>query len=459
MGFLTPTFLVGLTGMLIPVLIHLLTRDRVRRVEFSTLRFFVKTSGRVLRRKRFREMILLLLRAVACGLLAVAFARPLLEDDEPDEGLEVVRARTARVILADVSASMRRGKAAEAMSSAARQALADLSEHTDAAAVIAFAENVTIEAPLATKFDRAAEAVDSLTPGHGATNIPQALRRANDQLKRARAQSSEIVLISDLQRTGWQHLKEDFKLSRGVMLLVRPVPVEPRAGRIAIRGGNFPETTALDRESQDISVQLVNYSLGPAEGVEVRFVLGGRTQTRKVNLRANGTATATFRHVFETPGDNPGRVEVAGAGVFHFNTRVIPKIKVVLIDGGMQQGRASDAAFYLETAMAPGADVSSPFVCRTLGASRVTPADLADAQVAILANVHSVSAAARAALAKLLHQGGGLLLMPGDRAEPGAFAANFGELSPCKLREVRTGRMLRTGGTAAALGSIDFQHP
>lgn len=113
MSFLNTYFLAGLAGAAVPILIHLLTRDRVRREPFSTLRFFQKASRRVLRRKRLREMILLAMRVAACALLALAFARPLLETVRADApGL--VEARRARVIVLDTSASMARAGMADA---------------------------------------------------------------------------------------------------------------------------------------------------------------------------------------------------------------------------------------------------------------------------------------------------------------------------------------------------------
>jgi hypothetical protein len=461
MSFFTPLFLVGLAGMLLPVLIHLLTRDRIRKVEFSTLRFFVRASGRVLRRKRFREMILLVLRSAVCGLLAVAFARPLLSADaQDDKDIKIVHARTARVILADVSASMARGNGAELLRKAARGAMKDLRENTDAAGVIAFADNVTVEAPLATDFRRANDAVAGLAPTQGATNIPQALRWADGELRRARAVKREIVLISDLQRSGWQQLKEDFKLFPGVKLVVEPIRPEPAGGGVAILGGNFPETAVLDKEPQAISVQLANFTAKDIDNLEVRFVLGPQPQTRKLHLPTGGTANATFRYVFQTPGDNRGRVEAAGCEPYWFNTRVMPKIKVVLVDGSMPAGgKPSEAAYYLATAMDPGPDVGSPFECVTRAAGQVGAGELAGAQVAVLLDVKSVPVDVHKALADLLARGGGVFLLPGEHVDAAAFDRDLGDLAPCKLRQIRTARMMRTGGAGAALANIDYQHP
>ena len=68
MGFLNSVFLIGLLAAGVPILIHLLTRDRVQRVAFSTLRFFANVSRSVLRRKRFREAILLAMRRWPCPI-------------------------------------------------------------------------------------------------------------------------------------------------------------------------------------------------------------------------------------------------------------------------------------------------------------------------------------------------------------------------------------------------------
>ena len=61
---------IGTLAAVVPLLIFLLTRDTVRKVAFSTLRFFAGTSSTLLKRKRWHEMLLLAMRMALCGLLA-----------------------------------------------------------------------------------------------------------------------------------------------------------------------------------------------------------------------------------------------------------------------------------------------------------------------------------------------------------------------------------------------------
>src|SRR5215470_493657 len=104
MTFLSPLFFVGLGAIAIPVLVHLIQRERKRVVEFPSLMFVRRIPYQSVRRRRIRHWALLLLRAAAIALLVAAFARPFLRQG----ATATVAAAGARevVILLDQSASM-----------------------------------------------------------------------------------------------------------------------------------------------------------------------------------------------------------------------------------------------------------------------------------------------------------------------------------------------------------------
>src|SRR6202158_6397195 len=76
MSFLTPLFLAGLGALAIPVLIHLIQRERKRVVEFPSLMFVRRIPYQSVRRRRIRHWLLLVMRAAALALIIAAFARP-----------------------------------------------------------------------------------------------------------------------------------------------------------------------------------------------------------------------------------------------------------------------------------------------------------------------------------------------------------------------------------------------
>src|SRR2546421_6914051 len=78
MSFLAPLFLVGFGAIAIPILVHLIQRERKRVVQFPSLMFIQRIPYQSVRRRRIRHWFLLLMRAAAIVLIVAAFARPFL---------------------------------------------------------------------------------------------------------------------------------------------------------------------------------------------------------------------------------------------------------------------------------------------------------------------------------------------------------------------------------------------
>src|SRR4029079_10418785 len=81
MGFVAPLVLVGLGALALPVLIHLIQREKKRVVEFPSLMFLRRIPYQSVRRRRIRDWSLLLMRLAALTLIVMAFARPFFRRD------------------------------------------------------------------------------------------------------------------------------------------------------------------------------------------------------------------------------------------------------------------------------------------------------------------------------------------------------------------------------------------
>ncbi len=76
MTFVNPLLLAGTLLVAVPIVLHLIMRRKPRHLEFPALRFVQKRHESNQRRLRLRHLLLLLLRAGAIALLAIALARP-----------------------------------------------------------------------------------------------------------------------------------------------------------------------------------------------------------------------------------------------------------------------------------------------------------------------------------------------------------------------------------------------
>ena len=81
MSFLAPLFFVGLAAIAVPILVHLIQRERKDVVEFPSLMFIRKIPYQSVERRRIHNWLLLLLRAAAMVLLVAAFTRPFFKVD------------------------------------------------------------------------------------------------------------------------------------------------------------------------------------------------------------------------------------------------------------------------------------------------------------------------------------------------------------------------------------------
>src|SRR5262245_35491337 len=100
MSFVQIGFLGALAALAVPIIVHLVFRQRPKRVELGTLRFLRVVLEHNARRRRVMRWLLLALRLACVALLAVLFARPYLLAFQSSQQKRTV------VALIDRSASM-----------------------------------------------------------------------------------------------------------------------------------------------------------------------------------------------------------------------------------------------------------------------------------------------------------------------------------------------------------------
>ena len=76
MLFLNTWLLLGLAGIAIPVIIHLINRRQAKVIDWGAMRFLLDSLVSRRRRVLLEEILLLAARCLLVGLLALALARP-----------------------------------------------------------------------------------------------------------------------------------------------------------------------------------------------------------------------------------------------------------------------------------------------------------------------------------------------------------------------------------------------
>src|SRR3954471_4043516 len=97
MSFIAPLFFVALAGLPIPVLIHLIQREKKQIMRFPSLMFIQRVPYQSTQRRQIHNWLLLLVRLAALALIIFAFAGRFLQREQPI--VEGVGAREVVVLL------------------------------------------------------------------------------------------------------------------------------------------------------------------------------------------------------------------------------------------------------------------------------------------------------------------------------------------------------------------------
>ncbi|MFK7817926.1 MAG: BatA domain-containing protein [Planctomycetaceae bacterium] len=240
MGLLSGWFLAGLAAIAGPIIFHMIRRTPSGRVPFSTLMFLEASPPRMNKRSRIDHWPLLLLRALALGLLALAFARPFLRAVETNV-VETAPERQVAVVL-DRSASMQRAGLWEQAKLEVIDAFASASDADQMAlyafdhetkAIMTFEEWKELEP--ATRREVLLERVEMLTPSWGSTNLGGALVIAADDLeslemegddKSDKQPASTVLLVSDIQQGSAVEALQNYEWPDAVELSVKKVDAD-----------------------------------------------------------------------------------------------------------------------------------------------------------------------------------------------------------------------------------------
>ena len=413
MSFLAPLFFVALAALAIPVLIHLIQREKKQVVRFPSLMFVQRVPYKSVRRRRIHNWLLLMVRLAALALIVLAFARPFLQRD--DLNTAVGTGAREVVVLLDQSYSMAYGDHWERARAAAQNVINSLGPD-DRASVVFFSSGaeIALRSTAPGERSRLAAAVAAAKPGAGATRYAPALKVAGSILARSSLPRREVVLISDFQRGGWRG-EEGARLPEGATLTPVAISGAADAANVAVTGVSLARSTFSNQERVAVTAVAVNRSMRSLRGGQLSLEFGGRAiQSKPLDVEANSSASVTFDPVtvagtFMRGSVRAGDDALATDNVFHFVVSPVEPVRVIVVD----RGGAGGGALYLTRALAIGDAPRFETVARDQDA--LSDDDLRRASVVVLNDI-AVPAALARRLQRFVEGGGGLFVAIGSRA-------------------------------------------
>ena len=405
MSFLFPAFLLGAVTIAIPVLLHLVRRERGPVVPFSAVRFVRRSPAVRTRRPRLRELLLLALRVTALLLMTLAFARPFVDEATP--------ALPVTVVAIDRSLSMSApGQMEEGHRLAA--AAVDQAPAGHRVAVVAFDHRATVVLDATDDRRAAVAAVEAVPATAGATRYAAALSAASGVLG---ARSGRIVVVTDLQAAGWPDGSAAVAPAGGT---VEVAAVDPVAANLAV--------TAAARTTDGLSAVVGNTGLEPRDALVVLALDDAVVESRVVTL-APGANAVLFDPVLPEAGVASVQVVdpdgYAGDDRRYLLLDPLPPARVLAVANG---GRRGSDAFFVDRALVAGAE-EEPFAVRVTAPDAVSsldPGEWEEIAAVLILGTDGLEREGRERLAAFVAAGGGVLVAAGPGVEPALLAGILG---------------------------------
>ena len=465
MGLLAGAFAIaGAVGASIPLVIHLLNRERARRLIFSTVRFIRMSHQTNVQRHRLKRLLLLLMRILMLILLGLAFARPFFAED-PATAPELGGVRNAVIIL-DTSYSM---QYEDVFVRAKKEAInrLDSLESADAVALILSADKARKVLPIDSEHNHIRTAIENAQTTNYTTDYLDAIHTADEILKAVSVGQKQIYLVADLQKSGWENFLETDRLSPDVDIEFVDVAEEQPDNR-AVTDINVPPIVLIEQKDTELVARIHNFSSEPVEKLPVSlFIDDNKVDTTQLDIEPGNSADAAFKVKINLQSESAhtGWVEIDNDALKidnrrYFTVQSMKSIKTHCVNGEQKRSDIEDETFFLTRAVLNVGKEGAP-IDYTESTTFPSAASLKQYDVLILANVSQITAAEAKRLKTYVNGGGGLIITLGDQVDSNVYqqhlAGTENSLLPCTIMQAVGDPIGKE--QFQVIATVEYRHP
>ena len=445
LNFISPAYLLGILGIGLPILVHLLTRRRQTRIKFSAVYLLLQSKKRSIRRSKPNRLLLLLFRCLAIVCLSLALASPIFSLGPADEFLPPVP--SANVFIIDDSYSM--GKQAENKTLYA-EALLTLAGTLKNISPESSFSLVAASAPARVLLDWVNDRetllnkIKSSKPSYRTTDIGPAVAEAQKLLEAASQQAKRIFILTDRDKNGWD--AKHFPKQAGDSIAVKVMDFSGRQeGRNRAAVTRVTVTQEFLTNSRIVRVKAGVANLLPKKslrGVPLTLWVNGKKE-REISLALPPGSVVDKEFSFPLPGHEAveGFVAIADDALAADNRRYFTyqpdrKINVLVVDGDPNTVAHQSETFYLERALNPFYGSLSDIEPTISTLDELFNRNLRLYSVIMLCNVRELPIEYELELEEFVVRGGALFVSVGDKVDAKFYNEKMGNLLPVNFESL-----------------------
>ncbi len=402
MSFVNPWFLLALSAVAIPVIIHLFSFRRFRKVLFSNIGFLSELKEEKKKQSRLKNLLVLLARILALIFLVLAFSRPYL----PYEDAEISHEGNVVSVYIDNSFSM------EALSGKGR--LIDVAKNTGNEIAETF--QATDDFHLVTNdfegshqrlvsredFNSLLEEVE-LSPV--VRKLSQVLQRQENILKNIDSKNKKVFIVSDFQKniSDFDNFETDTTLSTYF------VPIKAQqADNVYIDSLWFESPIKLIDKPIDVNIRISNDGQQVLENQPLRLYINGALRSvANFDIQPGEKKKKQISFKISNTGVQQGKVEIIDHPVvfddkMYFSFRINENIPILAVNQD-NESRYLNALFKDE----------ETFRFRNMTLLNIDYSAFNLSNIIVLNGLNSISSGLQMELTRFVKDGGSLVVFPG----------------------------------------------
>ena len=429
--FLNPAFVLPGAALISgPIIIHLLSRLRYRRIRFAAMEFLLQSDEMNRRRLIIEQLLLLLLRVLAVALIVLLLARLILAPS----GMLLMRCATAHhVLILDDTLSMRDHDGQDAIYASAVKVLERMlsaGSYRPQAIRITVLSMTTADRPLVTARALDAALLQELIPRIRSSTCswksasPVAgLRAAAAHLSADGGVAPVVHVVTDFRQSDWNDRPEvvaalDALGKIGAAVNIVRVTDQVRSNIAIARLASRNAATAVGIPWR-MAATIRNFNQQRVSGLRATILVDGRELPGRVqipDIEPESELVISHDLSFDTPGRHHVEFRLDDDTLNEDNRRhtavhVAPERRVLVVD---DQGQQEDAGF-VSAALSPDPQLTG-IVAERRTSDILTSVPLRPYDCIYLMNIRELPADAVQLLTEYVTTGGGIVWFPDDQA-------------------------------------------
>ena len=439
MNFLFPTFLIGLTAIAIPIIIHLFNFRKYKKVYFTNVQFLKELKQESDSKSKLKEWLILAMRILAIACLVFAFAQPFIPGK-----IKAIQGEKAISIYIDNSFSMESTNKKGTLLENAKQYATEIANTFNASDKFQLLTN-DFEGKhqrLVSK-EEFIEQLNEVKISSATKSINDVVKRQQDFLQNNSSKNKRIFLLSDFQKNTSAISKSDIDTSVAISF----IPISSTEVNNVFIDSVWFETPVQQFETQQIiHATIINKSNKDIENGSLKLYINeAQVSLASFDVTAGNKKDVSISFTVKIKGINKGVLKIEDYPItyddnFYFSFNAQTTIKALVINGKDTKTASNFRSLMQDDSL---------FIYKENNESSIDYSLFTNTNIIVLNELSSLTSGLTSELQKFVSNGGSVVIFPNKKADLESYNGSF--------KNIQLPQLVKLDTTNTKTQSINFE--